>query len=174
MTTTQVAVKTPNVPPEIAERLIRGEISIGEMVGLTQSAQYAIAGMGHQLLEANRLEEAQAIFRGLVALSPYDSVFHCHLATVYARKQMVDEAIQSYKYALDFNKANIDALAGLGEMKLMRGEVLEATELLKRAVTSDSTGKYASAKRAAALLAMLQQAVEQQQAANKAAPAEKK
>lgn len=156
--------KEIHVPPELGARLIRGEITLGELVGLSPSALYAIANLGYQLLTSGKLEQALTIYQGLVAVSPYDSVFHCHLAaTLYALGQH-DEALFEYSQALNFNKANADALAGRGELLLRAGRVVEAVEDLKRSIELDPEGKRASTLRARATLVMLKEAADRQRA----------
>lgn len=156
--------KEIHVPPELGARLIRGEITLGELVGLSPSALYAIANLGYQLLTSGKLEQALTIYQGLVAVSPYDSVFHCHLAaTLYALGQH-DEALFEYSQALNFNKANADALAGRGELLLRMGKVVEAVEDLKRSIELDPEGKRASTLRARATLVMLKEAADRQRA----------
>jgi tetratricopeptide (TPR) repeat protein len=156
--------KEIHVPPELGARLIRGEITLGELVGLSPSALYAIANLGYQLLTSGKLEQALTIYQGLVAVSPYDSVFHCHLAaTLYALGQH-DEALFEYSQALNFNKANADALAGRGELYLRMGKVVEAVEDLKRSIELDPEGKRASTLRARATLVMLKEAADRQRA----------
>src|SRR5207253_5434228 len=105
-----------HIPPEIAEKLADGEITVGELVGLTRNTLYAIAEVGYQLLTSGKLEEAKQIYKGLVAADPYDSVFHCHLAATHHKMGELDEALAEYSQALQFNFANIDALAGRGEI----------------------------------------------------------
>src|SRR5690349_17516175 len=99
--------KQVNVPPEMAERLIRGEMTIAQFVGLSQNTLYSIANMGYQMLQTGKLDAALNIYQGLVTASPYDSVFHCHLATVYAAKEEFETALESYSKALSFNRANV-------------------------------------------------------------------
>jgi len=158
------SAKEFHIPPELGARLIRGEITLGELVGLSPSAQYAIANLGYQLLTSGKLQEARTIYQGLVAVSPYDSVFHCHLAaTLYALGEH-EEALFEYSQALNFNKANADALAGRGELYLRTGKVVEAVEDLRRSIELDPEGKRASTLRARATLVMLKEAAERQRA----------
>ncbi len=166
------------VPKELGERLIRGEMTVGEFLGLSPTALYAIANVGYQMLTTGKLEAALTIYKGLVQASPYDSVFHCHLgATLYAMGEH-EEAIESYTKSLQFNRANADALAGRGELYLRMNKVAEGLADLKAAIEADPQGKRASTLRARATLGMLKQAAEQQRAeqanAGKAKPAEAK
>jgi tetratricopeptide (TPR) repeat protein len=162
------------VPKELGERLIRGEMTVGEFLGLSPSALYAIANVGYQMLTTGKLEAAHTIYKGLVQASPYDSVFHCHLgATLYAMGEH-EEAIESYTKALQFNRANADALAGRGELYLRMNKITEGLADLKAAIEADPQAKRASTLRARATLGMLKKAAEQQRAEQAGAAAKPK
>ena len=82
----------PQVNPELAEKLILGEITPGQYLGLSTENLYKLAAMGHEMFKSGQIQGALDIFEGLVAASPYDSVFHCHLAATYARLDRFEEA----------------------------------------------------------------------------------
>nr|MDQ3805263.1 hypothetical protein [Acidobacteriota bacterium] len=88
------------VPPELAARLVRGEITLAEFAGLRREELYAIAQVGYQLLNGGRLEDARAVYRGLAAADPFDSVFRCHLAAAHLRLGDADEAVKEFNAAL--------------------------------------------------------------------------
>ena len=164
MVATRQAVSTESdFPKDLAAKLIRGEITLGEVYGLDQDALYEIAQLGYGLLNSGNLRGAKQIYSGLVAADPYDSVFHCHLAAVHHRLGELDEAFQQYSEALNLNFANVDALVGCAEIHLSRGEVAAGISALKRAVEIDQEGTRQSAQRARALLLALKRAVDANQ-----------
>jgi tetratricopeptide (TPR) repeat protein len=148
---------------EIQGKLATGQITIAEAVGLSPKQMYAIANRGFQMLNSGRLEEARQIYAGLVAADPFDSVFHCHLGAVLWRMGDLDKAFEEYDAALRFNIANIDALAGRGELYLLKGEVKKGIEDLRRALENDPKGTHPSSVRARALLLSLREAAAQKQ-----------
>ena len=152
-----------HIPPELAERLYEGEITLAEFVGLTRNTLYAIADVGYQMLTSGKLEEAKQIYKGLVAADPYDSVFHCHLAATHHKLGEMDEALEEYTQALQFNYANIDALAGRGEIYFNKGQLTEAVTDLKSAIELDPDGKLASTVRARAVIIAIKEMVDQHQ-----------
>lgn len=154
-------VASARFPPDLAARLIRGEVTLAQVFGLDHDALYEIAGIGYELLNSGKLHEAKQIYAGLAAADPYDSVFHCHLGAAHHRLGELDAAFEQYDAALRLNFANCDALAGRGEIYLSRGELVKALADLKRAVTIDQDGSRPSSARARALLLALQQAAEQ-------------
>jgi tetratricopeptide (TPR) repeat protein len=147
-----------NIPPEIINGLLDGSVTLGQAVGLGRERLYEIARVGYHLLESGRLEDAKTIYRGLVAASPYDSVFHCHLAAVHHRLGELDEALEQYTEALRFNIANTDAMAGRGEVYIKRGQIREGIADLNEAVRLDPQEKRDSTVRARAILVALQEA----------------
>lgn len=154
--------QTPNpnppavkIPEELSTRLINGEINLGQFLGLSRSAQYAIAQLAGNLMNAGQYDRAKQIFEGLVAADPFDSVFHCHLAAAHQRLNEKEAAVASYTKALKFNSANVDALAGRGEVYLSLGKPEDAVKDLTQAVSLDPSGTRASTVRARAILLTL-------------------
>jgi Flp pilus assembly protein TadD len=145
---------------EIQEKLATGQITIAEAVGISKKQLYAIARRGYQLLNSGRLEEARQIYAGLVAADPYDSVFHCHLGAVLWRMGEIEKARAEYDASLRYNIANVDALAGRGELYLLNGEIKQGVELLRKSVELDPKGERPSSVRARALLLSLCQAAQ--------------
>lgn len=148
------------VPPELAARLVRGEVTLAEFAGLGREELYAIARVGYQLLNGGRLEDARAVYRGLAAADPFDSVFRCHLAAAHLRLGDADEAVKEFDAALRLNVANVDALSGRGEAHLTRGRVAEAVTDLAQALRLDPEAKRPSTLRARALLLAIKEAAD--------------
>jgi tetratricopeptide (TPR) repeat protein len=153
--------KQGHVPPELAARLASGQITLGEFAGLPRQTLYAIAEIGYQMLGSGKLAEAQDIYRGLVAADPYDSVFHCHLGATLHRQGQLDAASDEYTKALQFNKANLDALVGRGEIHLQQQRLSAAIGDLHAAIELDPQGRKASTVRARAILLALKEAAGQ-------------
>jgi len=143
---------------EIQEKLATGQMTIAEAVGISRKQLYTIAHRGYQLLNSGRLEEARQIYAGLVAADPYDSVFHCHLGAVLWRMGETDKAFDEYNASIRLNIANVDALAGRGEIYLLKGEVKKGIEDLRKALENDPQGTHPSSIRARALLLSLRKA----------------
>ena len=150
---------------EVQEKLATGQMTIAEAMGVSREQLYAIARRGYLLLNSGRLEEARQIYAGLVAADPFDSVFHCHLGAVLWRMGELDRAFEEYDASIRFNIANVDALAGRGELYLLKGEVKKGVVDLRKALENDPKGAHPSSIRARALLLSLRQAAEKRQAA---------
>lgn len=144
---------------EWTAKLVDGQITLAEYVGLSKKELYVIAQFGYQLLSSGKLQEAYDIYQGLVSADPFDSVFHCHLGATLMRMNKFDEAFNEFDAAIQFNIHNIDALAARGEIHLMRGNLTEAVEDLKLAIELDPEAKRPSTIRARAALYQLKEAL---------------
>lgn len=156
---------TNNRKHEIQEKLVTGQITISEAVGLNRKQLYAIARRGYQLMNSGKLEEARQIYAGLVAADPFDSVFHCHLGAIHWRMGEVEKAFEEYDASIRYNIANVDALAGRGELYLLKGEVKKGIEDLRKALENDPNAFRPATVRARALLLSLRQVASHKQAA---------
>lgn len=146
------------ISEELGERLVVGEITPAEFLGLSQEMLYEIATRGHEMLKTGKLQDALEIFKGLVAASPYDSVFHCNLASTYAHLEKYAESKAEYTRALELNIGNVDALVGRSELFLREGNVSAALQDLQAALKLDPEAKRENTRRARAMLTMLQKA----------------
>lgn len=155
--------KTGSQPTHQAmEKLATGQATLAEIVGLSREQLYEIAQQGYRLLNSGKLEEARQIYAGLVAANPYDSVFHCHLGAVYWRMGDLEKAFAEYDAALRFNIANVDALAGRGELYLSRGDAKKGIADLRAALENDAQATRPSTVRARALLLSLRDSAQNQ------------
>jgi tetratricopeptide (TPR) repeat protein len=140
---------------EQGEQLLRGNITPGQFLGLTPERLYEFATLGHHLLMEGNPQAALVMFKGLVAASPYDSVFHGNLAATYAQLERFPEAMEAFTTALRFNLANVDALVGRSELLLREGKVAEALQDLEAALGLDPQAERESTQRARATLMLL-------------------
>jgi tetratricopeptide (TPR) repeat protein len=143
---------------ERLEKVATGQATIAQAAGITKGQLYKIAEKAYQLFSQGKLDEARQIYEGLVAADPYDSVFHCHLGAVLWRSGDVGRAFEEYDAAVRYNFANIDALAGRGELLVARGEIEKGVEDLTRALENDPSCKRPSTQRARALLFSMREA----------------
>lgn len=148
------------ITEESGEQLIRGDITPGEFLGLSRERLYEIATRGNELLKTGKYQAALDLFKGLVAASPYDSVFHTNLAATYAHLNKFDEAKNEYNRALELNLGNVDALVGRSELFLRDGKVPEALKDIQAAIKLDPETKRETTKRARATLMILQKMAE--------------
>jgi tetratricopeptide (TPR) repeat protein len=153
--------KKSAVPEPLAEAVIRGEVTLGQFLGVSKEDMYRWANTAHQLLQAGSTQQALTIFQGLVAASPTDAVFHAQLAATFMTLERFDEAFDEFNLALQFNNGHVDALAGRGEIHLRRGQVPEALADLSAAIQKDPSLTRRATQRAHGTLLALKQQAEQ-------------
>jgi len=155
--------KQDAVPEAVAEAVIRGELTLGQFLGISDEQLYGWANKAHQLLQAGSTSQALQIFKGLVVASPTNAVFHAQLAATYMTLERFDEAFEEFQLALQFNDGHVDALVGRGEIHLRRGHVPEALADLSKAIQRDPGLNRRATQRAHATLRTLKQQAEQLQ-----------
>lgn len=156
---------TPPRQDELAERLIAGDMTLAQFLGLSQERLYEIATLGHRLLTQGQPQQAIVLFTGLVAASPYDSVFHCNLASAYVQVERYSDAMEEYTQALHLNIANVDALALRSELFLREGKVAEALSDIQAALRLDPQASRETTQRARTVLTLLNKMAETVEAA---------
>ena len=123
--------------PEDLQKFVDGEMTWGELQGLTMEQAYAMAEVAFGQFEAGRHDEAQAIFEGLVVSNPYDAYFHSMLGATYVRKNMHAEAAEEFTIAIDLDPDGISPLVSRAEILLQHGEFDAALVDLNAAIALD-------------------------------------
>lgn len=85
------------------------------------------------LAQANRLEEAMAIWRDLLREDPTDTQTYLHLGQAHQRQEEFDQARWCYENALKLAPASWSALYGLAQLHWQAQEYEQALELYRRA-----------------------------------------
>jgi len=142
------------------EKFMTGEITWGQLQGVTMEQAYAIAELGYGLYKAGKFHDAQKVFEGLIICNPYDSYFHNMLGAVYQQLDLKDEALQSYTHAIGLDEENLHAWVNRAELYLQSGDFDKALDDLRRAIELDPEGKDAASLRARALAMATANAVE--------------
>jgi Flp pilus assembly protein TadD len=146
---------TDTMSPDRVEKFIMGELTLGQLYGITIEEAYSIAEMGYTMMEQGRLKDAQTIFQGLVISNPYDGYFHAVLGAIYQKLGMVDGAIEEYTLALGLDPANVEAYVNRGELLISKADFVDAAADFKRAIDLDPNGENPAANRARALASIV-------------------
>lgn len=96
------------------------------------NALYA-AAVAHQ--QAERLDEAEALYRRLLDLDPCNPGCHHHLGLIAHKRDRSDEAASAIRRALALEPADADALNNLGIMFYSLGRAEEAAACYRKALT---------------------------------------
>jgi tetratricopeptide (TPR) repeat protein len=138
---------------ENLKKFMIGEMTWAQLEGITMEQAYAFAELGYTLFEQGRYDEAQQIFEGLVISNPYDGYLHSVLGSIYARKDMHEEAVVEYSIAMELDPENIMVYVNRAEILLQHGEFEYAMDDLKAAIDLDPNGEDPAGLRARALAA---------------------
>jgi len=147
--------------PDRVEKFVMGELTLGQLYGITIEEAYSMAEIGYTMMEQGRLKDAQTIFQGLVLSNPYDGYFHAVLGTIYQKLGMIDGAIEEYTLSLGLDPANVEAYVNRGELMIQKGNFIQAAEDFKTAIGLDPDAENPSANRARALAAIVAAALSQ-------------
>jgi RNA polymerase subunit RPABC4/transcription elongation factor Spt4 len=94
----------------------------------------ALNQQGIAAYEAERFDEAIALFQRAVALDPNNATFHCNLAVAYGELRRDDEAFAEYQTTLELNPSNVRALVDLGYLYSEQERYEEARDCWERAI----------------------------------------
>jgi len=137
--------------PDRVEKFIMGELTLGQLYGISIEEAYSMAELGYTFMEQGRLNEAQTVFQGLVVSNPYDAYFHTVLGSIYQKQENIDGAVEEYSIAIGLDPANLEAYVNRGELLIRKGNFEMAAVDFGIALHLDPDGHNPSANRARAL-----------------------
>lgn len=143
------------------KRFAKGKITLGELQGFSKETQYKLAELGFNMIAGGKLDEAEKIFRGLVALDPKDPYFLLASGSISQRKGELQEAERWYSEALKHSPDDVVALANRGEVRLELGQLQEGAEDLIESLKQDPKLEQATSQRARALLVGLKETLDE-------------
>lgn len=141
-----------NITPQTLEQVAAGSRTLKDVMGFDDAAVYEIASIGFTCYENNKLDDAETIFRGLLALNPNDSNAYTMLGSIAQIKGQDDKALEHYTRALELNDSDVAAHTNRGEILLTKGQLEAAGEDFARSIELDPEGRDRSANRARALV----------------------
>jgi len=151
----QTADKTN--PEQHLARFLMGQMTLGDLEGITKQQQYQIAEIGHAYVVAGKLDEAKKVFEGLLSLDPFDAYFHMALGSIAQQTSFMDEAEARYTRALEINPFSPTAHANRGELRVMAGQLEDGARDLVKAIQLDAEMKEPATIRAKATVRVLKE-----------------
>ncbi|MCB9655244.1 MAG: hypothetical protein H6729_14075 [Deltaproteobacteria bacterium] len=140
-------------------RFVSGQITLGDLQGITKDEQYQMAEVGYNCLRLARYDDARTVFEGLMALDPFDAYFQTALGTIAHQTGDFALADTRYSRALEINPFSGTARASRGELRFIRGDAVSALADLMRSVKDDADGKEPATVRARAIVESLKRAL---------------
>ena len=144
---------------EKLQALVSGQVTLGELEGIKKSETMELVQLGYSYLDQGRLDDAQAIFEGLVALDPNEPYFLMASGSVAQRQIRYEEAEQWFTACLQIDSRNLVARTNRGEVRLHMKKIKNAAKDLITVVSLDPESKQNITKRAQGLLSEIQRAL---------------
>lgn len=153
--------KVEGNPDAYDEGVVRGfamgQLTLGDVEGITKPEQYKIAEIGHSYLSSGKLDDAKKIFEGLLALDPYDAYFNAAVASIAQQQERYDDAEKFYARSLELNPYFATAYANRGEMRVTQGDLVAGVQDLQKAIELDPESKEPATLRARVTVQVLQE-----------------
>ena len=130
-----------------------GKVTLGELQGIDENSQLKVAKIGFDYIESGKYADAEVIFKGLIALNPYEAYNYVCLGSIAQRRNELEAAEGWYSRAIDCEGPQPIAHANRGEVRLMLERLEDAVGDLAQAIKQDPKFKEATTERARALLA---------------------
>lgn len=143
--------------PRAIQAFVTGNITLGDLEGITKEEQYQVAQLGFTCLTTGKLDEAARIFEGLLALDPFDAYFNLALGSVAHQRGDLETAEVKYTRSLEINPYSASAYAHRGEIRIQTGRLGEGTEDLVKALDLDPRAEEPATHRARSTLSLLQE-----------------
>lgn len=125
------------------------------MVKLNAEALWSLKHLGHALLERERLDDAEAVFTGLTALSAQDAYPWLALGQIARKRGDLPRAQQLIEHATRLAPGDAAAACTLAELHIAQQQLAPARAALAPFARADAAASEPAVRRARALLASL-------------------
>ncbi|MBL0160864.1 MAG: tetratricopeptide repeat protein [Bryobacterales bacterium] len=140
------------LPTDTLQRVIDGTAALNAFIGLGPDQLQAIAVIGYNSYEQGKIDEAEEIFQGLIALDGTKYFGYAGLGAIELSRGNVDAAHGHLSAALQRHPDEPTVLSNLGEVLLRQGKAEEAATAFQKALALDPDGRDPGANRARAIL----------------------
>lgn len=151
-------------PAEAAKKIVAGE-KPATVLGVSDTQIQALAALGYNQYQQGRLDDAEALFRGVSALDPSSYFGYAGMGAVALAKRPPDlnAAFTNLSKAAELKPTDATVQANLGEVLLRQGKVDEAKTYLEKAFALDPGHNDPGANRARAIVGGLDMIVKELQ-----------
>jgi cytochrome c-type biogenesis protein CcmH/NrfG len=140
------------LPTDTLQRVIDGTAALNAFIGLGPDQLQAIAVIGYNSYEQGKIDEAEEIFQGLIALDSTEYFGYAGLGAIELSRGNVDSAHGHLSNALQRHPDEPTVLSNFGEVLLRQGKAEEAATAFQKALALDPDGRDPGANRARAIL----------------------
>jgi tetratricopeptide (TPR) repeat protein len=127
---------------------LQEKTSFSEALGLTSDDLNQIAGLAAAFYQENKLESAQKLLEGLIALKPERAEYWSAFGAVLTRLEKHEEAVPALSAALKLNSKDTAALVNRGECYLALADNEKAAADFKEAIQLDPKQQDPASNRA--------------------------
>ena len=133
----------------------QGQVSLKQIVGLSDEELYAIASQGYYLFLQGKTEPARVLFEGLVAIDPRNAYYYRALGAIYWRLKEAQKALKQFTYAIRVAPAEISSYVNRAEVYVATQQFGMAHTDLNHAVSHAGPHDRALVNKAHAILQMI-------------------
>ena len=133
----------------------KGQVSLKEMLGLTEEELYAISTQGYYLFLQGKTESARVLFEGLVAVNPRNAYYYRALGAIYWRLEEPQKALKQFTYALRVSPKDVSSYVNRAEVYVSLKQFGEARQDLAAAMKLAGANDAALVRKARAMMRMI-------------------
>jgi tetratricopeptide (TPR) repeat protein len=133
----------------------KGQVTLKDMLGLTEDELYAIANQGYFLFLQGKTESARVIFEGLVAVNPRNPYYYRALGAIYWRLGEPQKAIKQFTYAIRVGPKDVSSYVNRAEVYVSLKQFAPARDDLGAAMRVAGRDDGALVRKARAILRMI-------------------
>lgn len=139
----------------LMQQWAQGQVSLKQLVGLSEEELYAIASQGYVLFLQGKAEPARVLFEGLVAMDPRNAYYYRALGAIYWRLKESQKAIKQFTYAIRVAPREISSYVNRAEVYVSQQQFKLAQIDLNFAITHATANELALVGKARAILQMI-------------------
>jgi tetratricopeptide (TPR) repeat protein len=133
----------------------KGQVTLKQIVGLSEEELYAIASQGYLLFLQGKTESARVIFEGLVACDPKNAYYYRALGAIYWRLKEPQRALKQFTYAIRVAPREVSSYVNRAEVYVSQKQWELAKEDLALAQKHAGPGDAALVSKAVAMLQLI-------------------
>ncbi len=124
----------------LANKWAKGQVTLKQIVGLSETELYAIAQQGYLMFLQGKLDQARIIFEGLVAIDPKNAYYYRALGAIYWRGKESQKAVKQFTYAIRVSPKEISSYINRAEVYVAQQNFKAAKTDLKQALEKSRPG----------------------------------
>ena len=133
----------------------QGRVSLKEIVGLSPEELFAIANQGYLFFLQGKIQPAQVIFEGLVAIDPRNAYYYRALGAIYWQQQEAQKALRQFTYAIRVAPHDVSSYVNRAEVFVASKQFEEARKDLHQALSRARPEDQPLVKKANAMMQMI-------------------